>query len=307
MVTRHSYATIDGLRDYLSGTSYSSGWTSDTSILRRILESASRRIDNYVGMQSFGARTETHYFDIGGGQLRNSPQNLAPSRNTLDIGVFDYYENAIPLDSWLVRATTVRSYKHTDRSESETLTAGYNADYWLEPYNSTPKTRLKLNEDTAKALHGGQQTLAIAGTWGYSNDLSEEKTTTGAITSTTETSWGVNDASGLSAIQTILVGSEQMYITGISSNTLTVIRGVNGTTASTHSAGAKVYVYEYHPIVEQACLDLSKIFFRDRDMGTTLTIGSGEEGITRSDADAKSVLDTLDEFRSITADSEVYF
>ena len=42
-------------------------------------------------------------------------------------------------------------------------------------------------------------------------------------------------------------------------------------------------------------------------MGTTLTIGSGEEGITRSDADAKSVLDTLDEFRSITADSEVYF
>jgi len=42
-------------------------------------------------------------------------------------------------------------------------------------------------------------------------------------------------------------------------------------------------------------------------MGTTLTIGSGAEGITRSDADASSVLSTLDEFRSVTAYSETYF
>ena len=42
-------------------------------------------------------------------------------------------------------------------------------------------------------------------------------------------------------------------------------------------------------------------------MGNTLTIGSGAEGITRSDADASSVLATLDEFRNITAYSEVYF
>ena len=62
MATRHSYASIDELRDYLAGTAYSSGWTSDTGILRRIVESASNRIDNYVGMQSFGPRVETHFF-----------------------------------------------------------------------------------------------------------------------------------------------------------------------------------------------------------------------------------------------------
>ena len=307
MVTRHTYASIEDLRDYLAGTNYSSGWTSDTVVLRRILESASARIDNYVGMQSFGVRTETHYFDIGSGTLRDTPQLLKPNGNSSAIGIGDSYIPAIPLDAWLISVTSVTSYKQTDRSESETLTEGYNNDYWLEPYNTNPKTRLKLNEDSEKSFHAGQQTLAIAGTWGYSDDLSTEKTTTGAITTTSVVSWGVNDASGLSVAQTIKVGNEQMYITGISSNTLTVERGVNGTTATTHSAGTSVFVYEYSPIIVQACLDLGKVFFRDRDMGNTLTIGSGAEGVTRSDFDASSVLSTLDEFRSVTAYSEVYF
>ena len=307
MATRHSYASIDELRDYLAGTAYSSGWTSDTGILRRIIESASTRIDNYVGMQSFGPRTETHYFDIGSGSLRNTPQLLTPSTDDSQLGGQDFFINAIPLDSWLVSITSVTSYKQTERTSNETLTEGYNEDYWLEPYNTNPKTRLKLNEDTAKSFHSGQGTLAVEGGWGYANDLTAEKTTTGAITTDSEISWGVNDASELSIAQTILVGTEQMYITNISSNTLTVERGVNGTTASTHDAGTSVYGYEYSPVVVQACLDLAKVFFRDRDMGNTLTIGSGAEGITRSDADASSVLATLDEFRNITAYSEVYF
>jgi len=306
MATRHSYASIDDLRDYLAGSTYSSGWTSDVTILRRIVESASSRIDNYVGMQSFGPRVETHHFDIGSGTLRDTPQNLVPSYSVTTIGIKDFYLSAIPLDSWLISVTSVTSYKQTDRTESETLTAGYNADYWLEPYNTTPKTRLKLNEDSTKSFHAGQQTLAVAATWGYANDTVSE-TTADAIASTTATSASVSSASSLGIAQTILIDSEQLYITGVSGNTLTVERGVNGTTAATHSGGATLYSYEYNPIVVQACLDLSKVFFRDRDMGNTLSIGSGDAGITRSDFDAKSVLSTLDEFRSVTAYSETYF
>ena len=306
MATRHSYASIDDLRDYLAGTTYSSGWTSDATILRRIVESASSRIDNYVGMQSFGPRTETHHFDIGSGTLRDTPQTLVPSYSTVLIGEKDFYLSAIPLDSWLVSITSVTSYKQTDRSSSETLTEGYNNDYWLEPYNSTPTTRLKLNEDSDKSFHAGQQTLAVVATWGYADDTVNE-TTADAIASTTATSVSVSSASSLGIAQTILIDSEQLYITGISGNTLTVERGVNGTTAATHSGGATLYSYEYNPIVVQACLDLSKVFFRDRDMGTTMTIGSGTEGVTRSDFDATSILSTLDEFRSVTAYSETYF
>ena len=306
MVTRHSYASIDDLRDYLAGTTYASGWTSDAAILRRIVEAASRRIDNYVGMQAFGPRVETHYFDIGSGALRDTPQLLRKSGQSQNIGAVDSYIAAIPLDAWLVSATSVTSYESTDRSSSETLTEGYNADYWLEPYNSTPKVRLKLNEDTAKSFHAGQSTLAVAGTWGHANETIIH-TTADAVGSTTATSISVTSAADLSVAKTILIESEQIYITAISGNTLTVERGVNGTTAATHSGGVNVSGFEYNPLVVEACLDLSKIAFRDRDMGTTLTVGSGAEGVTRSDFDASSVLSTLDEFRAGTAYSEIYF
>ena len=117
----------------------------------------------------------------------------------------------------------------------------------------------------------------------------------------------MNDASGLSPAQTVLIGSEQMYITGISSNTLTVERGVNGTTASTHTASTSVYIYVYPTLVVQACLDLSKIYFRDRDLGVTQTIGTPEMGVTRSDREAINVLKTLDTYRATTTESQVFF
>jgi len=306
VATRHSYASTDEFRDYLAGTSYSSGWTSDANILRRIMESSSGRIDNYVGMQSFGPRTETHYYDMGKGILRSSPQLSVPASSGASIGTSDRLISIITLDEWLISATTVTSYKATDRSSSETLTQGYEDDYWLEPYNASPKVQLKLNEDTGKGFHAGQQTLSILGSWGYSNNT-ENVTTVDAVSSTTTTSISVASASDLSSAQTILVNSEKIYITGISGNTLTVERGVNGTTAATHSGGDTAYKYLYESIVVQACLDLSKVYFRDRDMGTTLTIGSGDAATTRSDASASSILETLDQFRSTTPVSEVYF
>jgi hypothetical protein len=41
---------------------------------------------------------------------------------------------------------------------------------------------------------------------------------------------------------TIQIGSEQMTVTGASSTTLTVVRGINGTTAATHPSGASVFL-----------------------------------------------------------------
>ena len=307
MATRHTYSSADDLRDYIAGTSYSSNWTSDSAIISRILEASSRRIDNYVGMYSFGPVTETRYFDIGSGSLRHTRQNIVNGTQNSVIGTSSHYTNILPLDKWLISATTVTSYKATDRSASETLTAGYDNDYWLLPYNDSPKVEIQLNEDTAKSFHAGQQTLAITGVWGYANDTSPQKTTADAISSTTATSVSVASSSSLGAAQTILVDSEQLYITSISGNTLTVERGVNGTTAATHSGGASVYVYDYPPLVSQVCLDLAKIFFRDRDMGVIQTLGTGEMGITRSDLDAKNTLKALDEYRGQSADSMVFF
>ena len=72
-------------------------------------------------------------------------------------------------------------------------------------------------------------------------------TLNGAISSTTATSVPVTSATTLRADQQIMVGSEKMTISSISSNTLTVARGAGGTTAGTHSDGANVLVF---PIVD---------------------------------------------------------
>jgi len=305
VATRHTYATSDDLRDYLAGTSYSSAWTSDAGAIRRILEASSRRIDDYCGGGTFGPQTQTRYYDIGWGTLRDSPQYTTAS-DTESLTMTTSTAGVIPLDGWMVTPTTVTAYGATDRATSETLTEGYGNDFFLMPYNFTPKTILKLNEDTAKSLDAGQQTLSIVGEWGYTaNTISV--TTSDAIGSTTATSVSVTSATNLGPAQTILVDSEQLYITAISGNTLTTERGVNGTAAATHSGGATLYRYDYPELVVQACLDLSKIVFRDRDLGTATSIGSGDAAITSAEGEIQSILMTLDQYRVAATSNGVIF
>jgi len=305
MATRHTYATADDLRDYLAGTSYSSGWTSDAGAIRRILEASSRRIDDYCGGGTFGPQTETRYYDIGSGALRQSPQYQVMTGGS-EVASGNSTAGVVPLDGWIVSTTTVTAYGATDRATSETLTEGYNNDFFLMPYNTSPKTILKMNEDTTKGLDSGQQTLSILGQWGYTSGTISV-TTSDAISSTTATSASVASAAGLGPAQTILIDSEQLYITAISGNTLTVERGVNGSTAATHSGGASVYRYDYPELVAQACLDLSKIVFRDRDMGAVTAIGSGEATITSAEGELQSILMTLDQYRVTGTSNGVIF
>jgi len=305
VATRHTYATSDDLRDYLAGTSYSSGWTEDAGAIRRILEASSRRIDDYCGGGTFGPQTQTRYYDIGSGALRQSPQyTTATDRGDLSSTVSTV--GVIPLDGWLISPTTVTAYGATDRATSETLTEGHANDFWLMPYNFAPKTILKLNEDTTKGLDAGQQTLSILAEWGYTSNTASV-TTSDAITSTTATSASVTSATNLGPAQVILIDSEQLYITAISGNTLTVERGVNGSTAATHSGGATVYRYDYPELVVQACLDLSKIVFRDRDLGTATTIGSGDAAITSAEGEIQSILMTLAQYRVAATSNGVMF
>jgi len=305
LATRHTYATSDDLRDYLAGTSYSSAWTSDAGAIRRILEASSRRIDDYCGGGTFGPQTQTRFYDIGWGTLRDSPQYTIASDNG-NLTTTTSTAGVIPLDGWMISPTTVTAYGATDRATSETLTEGYANDFFLMPYNFNPKTILKLNEDTTKGFDGGQQTLSVVAEWGYTaNTLSV--TTSDAIGSTTATSVSVTSATNLGPAQTILIDSEQLYITAISGNTLTVERGVNGTTGATHSGGASLYRYDYPELVVQACLDLSKIVFRDRDMGTVTSIGAGEAAITSAEGEIQSILMTLDQYRVAATSNGVIF
>ena len=305
MATRHTYASADDLRDYLAGTSYSSGWTADAGSIRRVLEAASRRIDLYCEGGTFGPLTETRVYDIGSGSLIQSPQ-YSVLAGTDDIATTVSLANVIPLDGWLVSTTTVTAYDDTDRGASTVLTEGSTNDFFLMSYNVSPKTIFKLNEDTSNTLDAGQQTLAILGEWGYTSDTLSV-TTSDAIGSTTTTSVSVTSASDLGPAQTVLVDSEQLYITAISGNTLTVERGVNGTTAATHSGGAALTRYDYPELVVQACLDVAKLTFRNRDLGPASVIGSGEMAMTTAESEVRSVLMTLADYRVTGTTNGVIF
>ena len=304
----HTYANVANLRDYLAGTSYSSNWTADTVVLRRMLQTASRRMDDYIGgdgLNTWGPYIETRVWDIGkGSYLRNDPRLVMPINS---LAPQSTVVNIIPLGSWTTALTSVTAYKQTARTDNETLTAGATNDYFLMPYNSSPKYELKLNEDTAKQFYGGQQTLEIVGTFGWQNTTSSATTLNGAITSTSATSVTVTSGATLSEGNTILIGTEQMYVESIATNVLTVVRGVHGTTAATHLTGVDVVAYTYPDDVMQVCLDLARIEYRNRDMGVQDAFGSGDVALAFPVNEAKNTLKELARYRAHTANAGVVF
>ena len=294
--TYHNYANVYDFRSYLSGTDHVTDWDTDEAPILRVLEAAGQRIDQYAG-RSFGARTATRTYDLGTGALRDD--SLAGVSGS--ISYHDYWSSKlsgagiVPLDDWLISATTVTAYHDTARSANTVLTSGIGNDYLLEPYNSSPKTILKLEEDTTDSLYSGQQTLTILGTWGWQDDKTSISTID-AIGSTSTTAVSVASGSTTYVGDTLVIDSEQVYVTAVSGNNLTVIRGVNGTTAATHSGGATYYRWKYPADVAQVALDVGRTYWRSREVGTTSVLGSGEMQLTNPQFEERQILKRLNHY-----------
>ena len=205
--------------------------TGDDTQLRTLMEAASRAVDNYC-RRWFYAKTATRYFPGAGSTL------------------------FLPDD--LLSVTTFKTDDDGDATFENTLAS---TDYYLYPLNDMPKIRAEINPDGnyGSFASGIQRGVEIAGLWGYGDGesatpYSDSTTTTNEALDATETAVDVVSAAVLEVGQTILVESEQMYITAISSNTLTVKRGVNGTTGATHDTSKTVYIYDYPPEVQEAVM-----------------------------------------------------
>lgn len=319
---RHCYATVLHLRNYLAGTGHSGDWTEDDVPLRDLLEAVSRTIDQAIGWRAFGPVVYTRTFDLGRGALRNDAlfrsQHPAIFRESSGAGGDEYaypdywagrlmLAGMVPLGDWLISASTVTAYGDTARTTTTVLTEGIAGDYLLEPYNNTPKHTLKLQENTAKQLFAGQQTLTVAGTWGWQQVTRVAGTLGAAIAdATTESITVVGSGEPQPAFQvgrTLLVDSEQLFIYG----TKLVERGVNGTTAATHSNGATVYELRYPADVVRLCLELARNSWRERDAGNSGSIGGGDMVVTRPGAEERALLKRLDQYRGRREHGGVFF
>lgn len=287
-----TYASVEEFKTHLAGAGQVDVWTQDARNILRHLEGASRLMDQHIGGRSWGPRVETRLYDLGAGQLRQSAAFQPMVVSDLLHPVFQGL-NTILLDDWLITPTTVTAYSGTSRDSSQTLTEGIGADYLLEPYNSSPKFILKLTETTAKSLSAGQQTLAIAGTWGWQNVRASAGTLAAAVADTTTTTLTMTSGHQVETGNTLLIDSEQMYVSLVAGNSLTVARGVNGTTAAAHDSGAAVSVYQHPADVVECCLAIARSRYREKDAGQGEQIGEGGFVLLRPGAAERAELRKL--------------
>ena len=172
----------------------------------------------------------------------------------------------------LVSLTSLKEDTTDDKTFDETWAAG---DYWLEPYNAEPtqhwgqpyaaiRVRQHGNKDVFSA---GEQHFQVTGVWGY-REFKEDSGTdlNDASMNTTKTTVAVDDGTQFAIGQTIMIGSEQMLVINISTNTLTVTRALNGTTASAHADNSDVYLLRWPAPVERAALiQTARIWTRSAD------------------------------------------
>jgi hypothetical protein len=235
-----SYASIADVKGVLGISA-----TTDDTVIRKIAEAASRSIDSYCN-RIFAVQSTTKYFD-GAVELCVPDLLSITTLKTDEDGDYDY-DNTYETTDYILYGVGIE----------DTL-------------NTYPKTRIVIdpNGDYSSFASGYKKGVQIAGVWGYGDGISATPyvidTTTAEALDTSETGVDVTSVTNLSAGQVILVESEQMYIYSIATTTLTVERGVNGTTAATHDTGKSIYIYQYPSDVRQACIDLSTALYQLRD------------------------------------------
>ena len=219
--------------------------TGDDDELFQLLLSVSDWVDQFCN-RHFYPRQQTLEFDGPGGETLLVPDLIAVDsikEDTTDDKTFD--------TTW---ATT---------------------DYWLQPYNAEPTehwgkpyTTIKVRTSGDKdSWTKGEQHFQVAGRWGY-REYKEDSGTdlNDASMNTTKTTIAVDDGTKFEIGQTILLGSEQMLITAISTNNLTCTRALNGTTAAAHADNLDMYILRWPLSIERATLiQTARIWTRAAD------------------------------------------
>ena len=137
-------------------------------------------------------------------------------------------------------------------------------DYLLEPANASPgqpwgRPHSRVVADPVGARPSftlGRSTMQLEGDWGYRSEVIDSGAilNVGGPLAASTTVITVDDGTKVAAGQTLLVESEQWFVRLVSGNDLTVIRGVNGTTAVSHVDGLGVSFFAYPPQVVEATL-----------------------------------------------------
>lgn len=191
--------------------------TADDVLLADLIHSVSREIDNLTNRR-FYPRIETQYYDT-------------PRRG-----------NSINFDDDLLDLTTLTN------GNGNAITS-----YKLYPLNRTPKERITVLASSpeqwqADSDGNSEGAISVLGKFGYHADYANAWMATGAtvqnVTSINSTSTSLTVQTGTIKVGWLLqIGTEWLYVSAVSvstTDTVTVVRGVNGSTAAIHLNGVAI-------------------------------------------------------------------
>ena len=238
----NSYTTLDALK----GTyALNITGTANDDRLLGLAEAASSVIDRWCNRRFF-ARRATLRFDGSGGATIGVPDMVSVDAGGMRIYERDY--GGFPT-TW-------------DKDDYRLLPENADPASSANP-SSRPYTRLLATGAASGRLRfpPGRGNVEVSGVWGWWQHLRRAAQVAGAAADADDTALMLSALqSGLPEIcagHTLLIGEEQVYVRARDGETLTVERGVNGTTAGTISKNSAIDIFEYPAPVSEAALLLA--------------------------------------------------
>ena len=181
----------------------------------------------------------------------------------------------------------------TLKYETTTIAA---SDYFLYPLNAADEGKpylwveLLYTDALFSYSDTRQSALTVIGKWGYS-EITYLRTTVDETYSASDTTLTVASATGIEVGATLLIESEQLFVSNVSALSLTVVRAMNGTTAASHASGTSIYLMTAPEDVKMACELVVGKWLHRLDAALIDTVGASEGGfrITASSVDKEAI------------------
>lgn len=226
----------------------------DDDVLGRTMEAASRGIDRMLNRQVF-SQLGTGYYHGDGSRELLLPLGAA--------GAPEVYGDVLSV-------TTLKVDQDGDGTYEVTLAT--QTDWWYSnawPVGCYSALELNPRGTQLSAFTWGRRTVEAVGRFGYSalSEATGETVQNNPLTDS-GTALTVLSTADIDVGEVLVIEAEEAHVTGTpDGTTLTIARGVNGTTAAAHAQGVAISRRRYPADIEEACRAQTVRFFREKRSG----------------------------------------